>query len=289
LLGRCRATETCPKIVETFGSAEFFNLRASPDLVGTRADRDIPLPANVRRYYFPGVGHGGGPGGFDPDSKPQACCDLPSNPNPSSDTLRALQTALVDWVVKGALPPPSHYPRLDRGELTSPTQAAMGFPAIPGAPLPDGVLTPLYQYDLGPQFHYNDLSGVVTMQPPPIRQILPTVVPRVDADGNEVAGVASVLHQVPLGTYTGWNTNASGFYKGRIRTNAGGFVPFAKTKVERLASGDPRPSLEERYGTHEKYVEKVRAAAERLVRGRFLLQSDADRLISQAEASKVLK
>ena len=68
LLDRCRATETCPKIVETFGSAEFFNLRASPGLVGTRADRDIPLPSNVRRYYFPGVRHGGGPGGFDRES-----------------------------------------------------------------------------------------------------------------------------------------------------------------------------------------------------------------------------
>jgi hypothetical protein len=41
--------------------------------------------------------------------------------------------------------------------------------------------------------------------------------------------------------------------------------------------------------THEKYVEQVRAAAERLVRGRYLLQDDADRLIGQAEASKVLK
>ena len=290
LLDRCRATETCPKIVETLGSSEFFNLRASPDLVGTRADRDIPLPSNVRRYYFPGVSHGGGPGGFDPNPQQQSCCELVPNPNPSSDTLRALQTALLDWVVKGALPPPSQYPRLDRGELVAPTQAAMGFPAIPGVPLPDGILTQLYQCDLGPQFDYNDLSGVITLQPPPIRQILPTVVPRVDSDGNEVAGVASVLHQVPLGTYTGWNTNASGFYKGHIRTNTGAFVPFAKTKAERLASGDPRPpSLEERYETHEKYVAQVRAAAERLVRGRYLLQDDADRLIAEAEASKVLK
>jgi len=211
------------------------------------------------------------------------------NPNPSSDTLRALQTALVEWVVKGVLPPPSAYPHLDRGELVAPTQAALGFPAIPGVPLPDGILTPFYQYDLGPKFHYNDLSGVITLQPPPIRQILPTVVTRVDADGNEVAGVPSVLHQVPLGTYTGWNTNASGFYKGKIRTNQGGLIPFAKTKAERLAAGDPRPSLEERYGTHEKYVALVRAAAERLVRGRYLLQDDADRLIIQADASYVLK
>jgi hypothetical protein len=111
----------------------------------------------------------------------------------------------------------------------------------------------------------------------------------VDADGNEVAGVANVLHQVPLGTYTGWNTNASGFYRGHIRTNTGSVVPFPKTKAERLASGDPRASLEERYGSHEKYVALVRAAAERLVRGRYLLQDDADRLIGQAEASHVLK
>jgi hypothetical protein len=289
LLDRCRATDTCPKIVETFGSAEFYNLRASPGQVGTRADRDIPLPANVRRYFFPGVRHGGGPGGFDPDVRREDCCVLAPNPNPSSDALRALETALVEWVAKGTLPPPSQYPRLDRGELVEPTQAAMGFPVIPGVPLPDGVLTPFYQYDLGREFHYNDLSGVITLQPPPIRQVLPMLVPRVDAGGNEVAGVASVLHQVPLGTYTGWNTNAGGFYKGHIRTNTGGFIPYAKTKAERLAAGDPRESLEERYGTHEKYVALVRIAAERLVRGRYLLQDDADRLIHQAEASQVLR
>jgi hypothetical protein len=289
LLDRCRATETCPKIVETFGSAEFYNLRASPTLVGTRADRDIPLPANVRRYYFPGVSHGGGPGGFDPKPRHQPCCELPPNPNSSSDTLRAMQTALIDWVVKGVLPPPSQYPRLDRGELAPPTQAALGFPIIPGAPFPDGILTELLQYDLGRHFRYNDLSGVISVQPPPLRGILPTLVPRVDADGNETSGVASVLHQVPLGTYTGWNTNASGFYRGHIRTNQGGVIPFARTKAERLAAGDPRLSLEERYGSHERYVAKVRAAAERLVRGRYLLQDDADRLISQADASAVLK
>lgn len=165
----------------------------------------------------------------------------------------------------------------------------MGFPTIPGTPLPDGILTPLYEYDFGKQFHYNDVSGVITIQPPPIRQILPTLVPRVDADGNETTGVASVLHQVPLGTYTGWNTVASGFYKGHIRTNTGSYIPFAKTKAQRLASGDPRLSLEERYGTHEKYVAQVRAAAERLVRERYLLQDDSERLIAQAEASTVLK
>jgi hypothetical protein len=290
LLDRCRATETCPKIIETLGSSEFYGLRASPDFVGTRADRDIPLPANVRRYYFPGVTHGGGRGGFDANTPAApAGCELAANPNPTSDSLRALLAALVDWVVKGTPPPTSQYPRLDRGELTLPTQAAMGFPSIPGAPLPDGVIVPLYDYDFGSKFHYNDISGVTGMQPPPVRQTLPSVVPRVDSDGNEAAGAASVLHQAPLGTYLGWNIVASGFSKGRTCGNPGGYVPFAKTKAERTASGDPRPSLEERYGTHENYVAVVKSAAARLVRERLLLPDDADRLIAEADASNVLK
>jgi hypothetical protein len=290
LLDRCRVTNTCPKIFETFGSSEFWDLRASPDLVGTKADRDIPLPSNVRRYYFPGVTHGGGRGGFTAKTPKQpAACELPENPNPSSDTLRALMVALVEWVVKGTDPPPSQYPRLDRGELAAPTQAALHSPVIPGVPLPDGIINPLYDYDFGPEFNYRDLSGAISMQPPVIRQILPSLVPKVDVDGNETAGVPSVLHQAPLGTYLGWNVTAEGFFKGAGCGLSGGYVPFAKTKAERLANGDPRPSLEERYGTHERYVATVRTAAARMVRDRFLLQDDADRLIAQAEASDVLR
>src|SRR5207249_7460291 len=116
LLDRCRATETCPKIVETLGSSVFYALRASPDFVGTRADRDIPLPPNVRRYYFPGVTHGGVRGGFDANPpRPAAGCELAANPNPSAETLRAILLALVEWVTIGKPPPPSRYPRLDRG------------------------------------------------------------------------------------------------------------------------------------------------------------------------------
>ena len=291
LLDRCQASSTCPKIFETFGSSEFWNLRASPNLVGTKADRDIPLPPNVRRYYFPGVTHGGGRGGFSAKTpKAPAACELPENPNPSSDTLRALMVALVQWVAKGIAPPPSQYPRLDRGELTAPTQAALHSPVVPGVPLPDGILNPLYEYDFGPDFHYRDISGAISMQPPVIRQILPSLVPKVDADGNEsTGGVPSVLHQAPLGSYLGWNVTAQGFFKGAGCGLSGGYVPFAKTKAERVAAGDPRLSLEERYGTHERYVATVRTAAGKLVRDRFLLQEDADRLIAQAEASDVLR
>ena len=119
-------------------------------------------------------------------------------------------------------------------------------------------------------------------QPPIIKQIIPTLVPRVNADGNEIAGVASVLHQAPLGTYLGWNIQASGFLKDQICGFSGGYVPFATTRAERVEAGDPRLSLEERYGTQEGYVCTARRAAEGLVRDRFLLRADADRVIAEA-------
>jgi hypothetical protein len=295
MLDRCKATNTCPKIIETFGGLEFWGLRMSPNLVGTDAKEDIPLPANVRRYYFPATTHGGGRGGFNVAAgAPPNGCVLPANPNPESDTLRALRAALVDWVTKGAEPPASAYPKLhpstgEPGKLVAANHAAIGFPVIPGKPLPDGALNPVYDYDFGPDFRYNDLSGIITKAPPVIRTALPTLVPATDADGNDLGGVPSVLRQVPLGTYTGWNLTANGFMKGQWCGLNGGYIPFAGTRAERMASGDPRLSLEERYGTHEHYVELVKAAAAKAVAERFLFQEDADKLIAQAEASNVLK
>jgi hypothetical protein len=291
LLDRCRATSTCPKIMETFGSAEFWGLRMAPGLIGTDAKADIPLPSNVRRYYFPGVTHGGGRGGFqviEPGAAGRGCL-LPDNPNSTAESMRALRRALTDWVVKDAAPPDSRYPSIARGELVAPTRSAMSFPAIPGAPLPDNLINALPNYDFGPGFRYNDLSGAISIQPPVVRGMIPMLVPKTDADGNESSGVPSVLHQAPLGSYLGWNVTASGYAKGRTCGFSGGFIPFARTRQQRLASGDPRPSLEERYGTHEGYVEKVRNAAKRLVQERFLLQEDADRVVREAEASAVLR
>jgi hypothetical protein len=287
LMDRCLASHTCPKIFETFGSTEFWDLRMSPDLVGTRADGDIPLPKNVRRYYFPGVTHGGGRGGFASTSAPQPGCSLASNPNPSYDVMRALRQDLIAWVVSGTEPPASRYPRVDNGELVRPEAAAMGFPKIPNTPWPDGVINPFYDYDFGASFQYNDFSGVIARQPPVVRQVLPELVPRVDSDGNESGGIASPLFQNPLGTYLGWNVTAGGYYRGKICGFVGGYVPFARTKAERLATGDPRLSLEERYASHEEYVGRVKSAAERLIKDRLMLQEDADRIVSEAEASDV--
>ena len=220
--------------------------------------------------------------------RPPPGCTLPANPNPQADTTRALTRALVDWVVRDTAPPDSRYPRLARGELVPPAAVAAAFARIPGARDPAPLLNPFLEYDFGPGLVLNDLTGVLRMAPPRVRRVMPSLVPRVGPDGNELDGVASVLHQAPLGTYLGWNAYAGGFFKDQGCGFSGGYLPFARTRAEREARRDPRPSLEERYQTHDGYVRVVRAAAEAAVAQRFLLPEDAARLIAEAERSDVL-
>jgi hypothetical protein len=286
LLDRCRASRTCPKIMETFGGAEMAILRASFMLVGTDAKADIPLPSNVRRYYFPGVTHGGGRGGFSANELPSEACVLPTNPAPSAPMRTALTQSLVAWVTQDAAMPPSRYPTIADGTLVPSGIATKSFPVIPGKP--SALVRPLLDYDLGAGFNYSDASGALTGIPR-VKQSLPQVSVKLDADGNEVAGIKSPLLSAPLGTYTGWNVTAAGPLKGQACALNGGFIPFAKTKAERTAKNDPRPSLEERYRSHDDYVRLVREAAAVLVRDRYLLPRDADAMVRQAEASDVLR
>ena len=79
----------------------------------------------------------------------------------------------------------------------------------------------------------------------------------------------------------------AGFSEGNSCDLIGAFIPFFRTKVERMAANDPRPSLEERYPTHDFYVEKVRAAAARLVADRFLLPQDAELIVAQAQGAAI--
>jgi hypothetical protein len=309
LLDRCTATRTCPKVIEHFGSAEVWALKLTPEWVGTDARQDLPLPPNVRRYYIGSSTHGGGAGGFD-SSVPGAglpvagpACPgnnygtgvLPANPLPHTETVNALRVHFRNWVMKDVAPPPSRWPRLADGTLAAAHKDAIGFPTLPPlrptVPEPDFIM-PVLDYDWGSGFQAADGSGVAAKAPPPIRQVLPMFAPKVDADGNELGGVPVVLLSAPLGTYLGWNITAGGarpFHQGQICNYAGGMVPFARTAAERQASGDPRPSLEERYRSHDGYVDAVRKSAERAQEAGFLLKDDAERLVREAAASKVLR
>jgi hypothetical protein len=285
LLDRCRAVNQCPKVTEVMGSAEFWNLRASVNYVGTDLKVDISLPPNVRRYYNAGVHHNGGAGGFNLATPAIPACMLASNPAPASDTNRAVFSALVSWVTKGTEPPPSRYPTLAAGNLITPEAYDKAFPQIPGVPRP--AYDPLYQYDFGKGFNTADMSGAMSIVPPRIVKTIPQLVPRIDADGNEMDGIRSPLVAAPLGSYVGWNITAAGFEKGRYCGNTGGYIPFAATKAERLAKGDPRPSLEERYSSHAAYVTKVKVQADALVAQRYMLKADAERIVAEAQAAKI--
>ena len=309
LLDRCTASRTCPKIMEHFGSSEVWALKLTPEWIGTDARADLPLPANVRRYYIASSNHGGGAGGFD-TSLPGAALPatgatcpgnnygtgvLPANPVPHTETVNALRVHFRNWVMRGIEPPPSQWPRLADGALAPAHKLAIGFPTLPQLrpTVPElDFINPVLDYDWGPGFNAADGSGVAGHAPPPIRQVLPMHAPKVDADGNELGGVPVVLLDAPLGTYLGWNITAGGarpFHQGQICNYVGGMIPFARTVAERRANGDPRFSLEERYGGHDGYVASVRKAADRAMSAGFLLKEDADKLIRQAEGSRVLR
>jgi len=185
--------------------------------------------------------------------------------------------------------------------LVEPTMKAMGFPkGIPGIPesifKPENFIFPVVDYDWGPEYDHSDANGVPTNAPPPIRHVVKMLVPRVDKDGNEIGGVPTVQNDAPLGTYLGWNITVGPsdptydgrpFHAGQVCNYTGGMVPFFKTKAQRLAAGDPRLSLEERYGTHAGYVAAVTKAAWNAYNKGYLLAADRDALIAQAEASDV--
>ena len=108
--------------------------------------------------------------------------------------------------------------------------------------------------------------------------------PHVDEDGNDLGGLRSPEVMVPVGTHTGWNLRRAGFAEGDLASLAGSFVPFARTRAEREADGDPRRSIEERYASHEEYVRQMAEAVRQLQAAGFLLEEDAERYVEAARS-----
>jgi hypothetical protein len=190
----------------------------------------------------------------------------------------------------GTAPPDSRYARISDGTLLPPT--GVGFPdmAFPTgiAAYPTVVFTGLYNTRnllfWGAKFVADDESGILT-EPPVVTDLAYNILePAVDTDGNDIDGARSAILQAPLGTYMGWNYRMAGFGEGDLCDLTGSYIPFAVTKAQRLASGDPRPSLQELYGNTAGYVAAVTAAVNSLVSERLMLPSDATGAISNATA-----
>jgi hypothetical protein len=270
----CTKTNTCPLAMEIYSANEYWVKGASLFHTDPMGKMDLPDHPMARLYLISSHQHGVGNGAA------KGACQQFGNPLDSGPVLRALWEALDQWSTGGVAPPPSSVPRLADGTLVPALpQAAQGFPKIPGVTY-TGLKSTRYLLNYGPDYYK---TGIATVNPPVITSpmfenpangpIYPTYVPKTDADGNDIAGVRLPDVTAPLATYTGWAL------RGGAQANdgcegAGQMIGFARTKAERIASGDPRPSIEERYASAEAYAAAAKHAIDDLVTRRLMLQED---------------
>jgi hypothetical protein len=278
ILRQCLVTHTCPKIFEVNSENEYW-AKAGSLLHTDTSGNDLVSPPNVRYYLLSSLPHSAGIGPTGP-----GICQQPRNPLVANRPLRALLIALDEWTTHHSDPPVSELPRRsDNSLVPSLPQVDMGFPDIPGV-VYNGRLHEGDLLNFGPLFG----QGILTIVPPVVDSPYPALVPKTDADGNDIAGVRLPEVAVPLATYTGWGLRA-GPAAGDGCDAAGQKIDFPTTKAARESTGDPRLSIEERYPTHEKYVEKVTYVARQLRHRRLLIEEDVERYIEEAKASRVAR
>jgi Alpha/beta hydrolase domain len=280
-LDACTRTNTCPKIIELNSENEYYSKGGSLLTTDTEGhDLDLNLAPGVRYYQMSSLPHGPG--------TTAGICRQPQNPLTPSTTLRALTVDMDEWVTSGMPPPANRVPTRAGGTLVpSLPQSGMGFPKIPGV-FYNGIMHTGDLFDFGPQFR----EGILSVQPPVLLGTpYPVFVPRTDADGNDIAGIRLPDISVPLATYTGYayRAQAPGDPLPMIDgcDASGQRIPFLETKAERIAAGDPRLSIQERYPDHATYVNLVTKAAEQLHSERLMLEEDVQAYIAAAQAAQV--
>lgn len=271
LLDRALKAGVVPKIFYTNSSYEYYGRACS--LIHTTLDgrADAALAATTRIYLYAGTQHS--PAAFPPS---RTNTQKLVNPNDYYWSMRALLAAMQRWVAGGVEPPPSRYPRIAAGELVP--LGSLRFPNIPNVRLPLR-LRKAWRVDYGPEFWS---AGIIAFEPPKVGKEFPVLVPQVDEDGNEIAGIRLPELAVPLGTYTGWNLRAPELgAPDELYSMAGSFLPFPRTRDEREKARDPRPSIEERYASRTEYLDKVAAAARRLAQEGYLLEGDVNAIVEE--------
>ena len=283
--GILKRPNTDPLVFQIDTSNEFWQMKASLN-VHDGLGNPVPVPDDVRFYFMSSHPHGGATGvGVVPTDR-GACEYVTNSYRSTAPTMRALLVALDEWADQGIEPPSSNYPDTRRGTLATVDEVARNFPIIPGVTFPTAV-NGLNALDFGPTF--GPQGGRQTILPPSVGAPYQVLIPTTDRDGHDVAGIRSVDIAVPVGTNTGWNLYPAGPRGKDVCGLTGSFFAFAKTRDERLASGDSRRSLEERYGDHAGFVQAVKRAAEDSVAQRTLLAEDATVIIKMAEDSDVLR
>ena len=269
LLSKLAGRGTLPKVFYTNTSSEYWGGHAALTHTDLAGERDIQPLESVRIYHYAGTQHSSATsplGDSDPATGSRGryafnCVDY-------VPLLGATLVRLDRWVSHGEAPPPSQYPRLDDGTAVSPERTAAVFQAIPGVEFPAR-----HRYLCRLDFGLED--GVSTKLPPQEGNPYPNLVSAVDQDGNELGGIRLPELTASLATQTGWNVrhpDTGG--PGQTLRMIGSTIPFAATRSEREASGDPRLSIEERYPTRDDYLERVRREVHTLVDAGYLLPED---------------
>jgi len=263
-----------PLVMHSHTNTEYWLRHASLGHTDPRNGEDLAIPEGVRIYVLASAQHAG------LNEPAEDISQQAPNVMSNGPSLRAALSLMDSWATDGTAPPASQIPLRVDGTLVEAASALSSFPSVPGFNTPVAP-SQLPLYDYGPSF----AQGHVTEHPPkPVAgQMYSVFVPQVDVDGNDVAGIRSPEIEAPVGTHTGWAVRKKGFAGGDLASLAGSFVPFARTKADRVKANDPRLSIEERYGTHTGYVEAVAEAAAKLVSKGFLLQEDADRYLEAAQ------
>jgi hypothetical protein len=273
LLDRARAAGAVPKIFYTATSTEYWTRAASLLHTDVDAKADLPLAPEARLYFFAGAQHGNWAFA---ERWPYEHC---TNGFDHRFGMRALLLAMQRWLEDGTAPPASVYPRLEDGTLGSVADYRARFPAIAAFRLPDANLQPP-RLDLGPRF---EGAGIADRQPGHLGPPFVTAVPLPDADGIDLGGIRLPEIAAPLATYTGWNLRSPEIgAAGQLARWSGAMLPFAASEEERQAAGDPRPSLDVRYGSREGYAQAIGRAASALVDRTFLLPRDVPAVTAAA-------
>jgi hypothetical protein len=278
LLARLIARGKVPKIFYLDSSAEYWSRQAG--LIHSEVDgsRDLAPPETTRVYHLTGTQHGSGVLPLDDSYMGTVRLGNARNSVNYQPLVRSALVNLDAWVSSGREPPPSRHPRLDEGTAALPGEVLDYFRGLPDVHVP-AHLPPLPRYDFGPE----TARGVLTELPPREGPPYTAIMPAIDADGNETAGVALPDITVPLATYTGWNVrHPDSGAPDEWLLRAGATLPFPRTAAERQATGDPRRSIEERYASKEAYLESVRLAAEELVAARYVLAEDVEGIVERS-------
>ncbi|WP_374629837.1 alpha/beta hydrolase domain-containing protein [Pannonibacter indicus] len=259
VLARCEASKTCPKLMHSDSSTEFWQARSALITLGPDG-APLTMPENVRLYGLASVPH---LNTWTARPTENASCLFAFNPLSPAPVMRALYDAMAKWVEGSGLPPESRFPSLADGTLVPHDGFTM--------PLIGGV-------HLKPPYNLVRVENH-TAVPPLHGAAYPAFVPAVDQDGLETGGIRLPAVAAPAASYLGWNLRRKGYAEGALCGLAGSYIPLPRS----ILAEDGRKPFAQRYETKQAYLAAVEGAAKDLIKAGYMLEADMGLVVERAK------